>query len=355
MAVRLAGPDGSELIGYTDRSSVAPGERIQLMASSSTSPIMVRLVRLRHGDPNPAGPGLRTEPVPSPLDGEYPGGRQTTQLGLSPFSTPRPGGSALSVWAWTRLPARGRRQVLLARGHLELFLDTEGLPSIRFGEACLSARHPLARESWTRLGVSFADGSVGLHVAGELVGTELASLGTPGGPVTLAASAGGGDQFNGRLEELQIDDRAYDIRHLRLVNGPTLAVTGRTWDDDTTDYRGAPDQYAAVHFHEDDLEDAGWRPVAELAIPAALPSGVYAFRLTTASLTDHVPFVVTPPRGHATAKIGLLLPTLTYLAYANERLIAAGEGGMVPAGEAVRLDNADTWLSRTPRGGPVGL
>lgn len=255
------------------------------------------------------------------------------------------------MWAWTRLPARGRRQVLLARGHLELFLDTEGLPSIRFGAVCLSARYPLARESWTRLGVSFADGKVALNIAGELVATEPASLSTPGGPVTLAASAGGGNSFNGRLEELQIDDRAYDIRDLRLVNGPTLAVTGRTWDDDTTDYRSAPDQYAAVHFHEDDLEDAGWRPVAELAIPAALPSGVYAFQLTTASLTDHVPFVVTPPRGHATAKIGLLLPTLTYLAYANERPIAAGEGGMVPAGEAVRLDNADTWLSEHPEAG----
>ena len=180
MAVRLAGPDGSELIGYTDRWSVAPGERIQLMASSSTSPITVRLVRLRHGDPNPAGPGLRTEPVPSPLDGEYPGGRQMTRSGsFAVLDTAPAWGSALSVWAWTRLPARGRRQVLLARGHLELFLDTEGLPSIRFGAVCLSARHPLARESWTRLGVSFADSKVALNIAGELVATQPASLSTP--------------------------------------------------------------------------------------------------------------------------------------------------------------------------------
>ena len=128
-------------------------------------------------------------------------------------------------------------------------------------------------------------------------------------------------------------------------------MTGRTWDDDTTDFRGAPDQYAAVHFHEDDVEDAGWPPLAELVVPAGLRSGVYAFRLTAGSLTDHVPFVVTPPRGQATARIGLLLPTLTYLAYANERLIAAGEGGMVPAGQAARLDEADTWLSAHPEAG----
>jgi N,N-dimethylformamidase len=255
------------------------------------------------------------------------------------------------VWVWTPLPALGRRQVLLARGDLELFLDGEGLPSIRFGGMSLSARQPLGRESWTRLGVSLTDGNVGLHVADERVATRPTDLSAPGGPVTLAASADEGDHFNGRLEELRIGDRIYGVRELRLVNGPTVAVTGRTWDDDTTDFRVAPDQYAAVHFHEDDVEDAGWPPVAELVVPADLRSGVYAFQLTATGLTDHVPFIVTPPRGHATARIGLLLPTLTYLAYANERLIAAGEGGMVPAGDAARLDEADVWLSAHPEAG----
>src|SRR5579859_4698845 len=189
MAARFAGPDGSELIGYTDRWSVAPGERIQLMASSSTSPVTVHLVRLRHGDPNPAGPGLRSEPVSSPVDGDYPCSPQTTQSGSFAVLDEAPAGDAdLSVWVWTRLPARGRRQVLLARGGLELFVDADGLPSIRFGGACLSARQPLGRESWTWLGVSFADGNVGLHVADELVATRPAGLSAPAGPVTLAAS-----------------------------------------------------------------------------------------------------------------------------------------------------------------------
>jgi N,N-dimethylformamidase len=352
MAARLIGPDGSELIGYTDRWSVAPGERIQLMASSSTSPIAIRLLRLRHGDPNPAGPGLRFEPVSSSVDGEYPCSAHTARSGSFAVLDEAPAGDAvMSVWVWTRLPALGRRQVLFARGDLELFLDAEGLPSIRLGEVRLSARQPLGRESWTRLGVSFSDGNVGLHVAGELVATSPVGLTAPSGPVTLAASVGRCDHFNGRLEELQVGERSYDVRAMRLVNAPTMAVTGRTWDDDTTDFRVAHDQYAAVHFHEDDVEDAGWPPVAEFVCPADLRSGVYAFRLTAAGLTDHVPFIVTPPRGHATARIGLLLPTLTYLAYANERLIAAGEGGMVPAGEAVRLDEADTWLSAHPEAG----
>lgn len=64
-------------------------------------------------------------------------------------------------------------------------------------------------------------------------------------------------------------------------------------------------------------------------------------------LVDHVPFVVTPPRGTATASIGFLLPTLTYLAYANERLIAA-EGGMVPTDAAPVPGDADLWLAEYP-------
>jgi N,N-dimethylformamidase len=352
MTARLIGSDGSELIGYTDRWSVAPGERIQLMVSSSASPVTVRLVRVRHGDPNPAGPGLQTEPVPSPVTGEYPCRRQPIHSGsFAVLDSAGPGHSSLSVWAWTRLPARGRRQVLIARGDFELFLDPDGLPSIRIGEVRLSAHQSLGCHRWTRLGASFTNGRVGLQVADEVVAAAPTSFSPLDGPVTLAASAAGGDHFNGRLEELQIDDHTYDIRNLKLVNGPTLAVTGRRWDDDTTDCRSAPGQYAAVHFHEDDVEDVGWPPLTELTVPPKLRSGVYAFHLSAGSLTDRVPFVVTPPPRRATARIGLLLPTLTYLAYSNERLIAAGEGGMAPTGHATRLDEADMWLSAHPEAG----
>src|SRR5260221_2800890 len=176
-AARLASPDGRELIGYTDCWSAAPGERIRLMASSSTSPITVRLVRLRHGDPNPAGPGLLMEPVPSLVDGDYPCSPQTVKSGSfavldsAVLDSAPAQGSALSVWAWTRLPARGRRQGLLARGFLELFLAADGLPSISFGGVSVAARQPLRRESWTRLGVACGDCKIGLKVPGGPVAT----------------------------------------------------------------------------------------------------------------------------------------------------------------------------------------
>ncbi|HVY78174.1 MAG TPA: N,N-dimethylformamidase beta subunit family domain-containing protein, partial [Solirubrobacterales bacterium] len=40
---------------------------------------------------------------------------------------------------------------------------------------------------------------------------------------------------------------------------------------------------------------------------------------------DYVPFTVRPPHHRATAEIGLLLPTFTYLAYGNERLLETSE------------------------------
>src|SRR5258708_39743405 len=66
MAAKIVSPDGSELIGYTDRWSVAPGGRIHLMASSATSPITVRLVWLRRRDPNPARPRVASGPGAAP-------------------------------------------------------------------------------------------------------------------------------------------------------------------------------------------------------------------------------------------------------------------------------------------------
>ncbi|MFF0448233.1 N,N-dimethylformamidase beta subunit family domain-containing protein [Streptomyces sp. NPDC004609] len=255
------------------------------------------------------------------------------------------------MWLWTARPARGSRQVVLSRGDLELFLDGDGTPAARVGETLLTSARPLDAERWTRLGVTLGPGFLRLE-AGDDIRSAPCGASAPAGPVTVAASGAGHEHFTGKIEELRLGTRVHDVRALRLVNGPTLAVTGRHWQDDTTDFRSAPAQYAAVHFHEDDVEDAGFTPTAELTVPDGLPSGVYAFRVRDgAGLVDHVPFTVTPPRGTAAARIGFLLPTLTYLAYANERLVAAGDGGMVPADGTTEPAPADRWLAAHPEAG----
>ena len=97
-------------------------------------------------------------------------------------------------------------------------------------------------------------------------------------------------------------------------------MTDHTWSGHEARWTVAPDQYAAIHFHDDDLDDAGWQPDFEFTVPETLRSGVYAMRLEADGGEDDIPFWVRPPRGTSTAPVAFLAPTLTYMAYANERL-----------------------------------
>lgn len=119
-------------------------------------------------------------------------------------------------------------------------------------------------------------------------------------------------------------DRITDLgpagRHGRLVNLPSRAMTGHNWTGEVQDWRNDPSQYGAVHFHDDDLYDAGWNPDLEYEIPADMPSGLYALRVVHGESEDRIPFVVRPPLGKATAPVAFLMPTASYLAYANYRL-----------------------------------
>ena len=69
------------LVGYSDRPSVAPGERIRFMVSCEQPAYDVRLVRLIHGDTNPSGPGFKQRLVPSAIDGRRPGKREVIRSG----------------------------------------------------------------------------------------------------------------------------------------------------------------------------------------------------------------------------------------------------------------------------------
>jgi N,N-dimethylformamidase len=110
-------------------------------------------------------------------------------------------------------------------------------------------------------------------------------------------------------------------RHFTLVNHPTRAVTSSTWDGQVDDFRFAPDQYAAVHFHRTDMTDCGWEPQAELTLPADLASGVYSVRLTDPEGgEDLIPLIVRPPAGTATAPALLVMSTNSYIAYGNDHV-----------------------------------
>jgi len=131
--------------------------------------------------------------------------------------------------------------------------------------------------------------------------------------------------MNGVREFSTIADRSGHGLDGRTVNAPVRAVTGYNWSGAEHVFTHAPQQYGAIHFHEDDLHDAGWNADFELTVPPGLRSGIYAARLRAGSEEDYVPFFVLPPKGVATAPIAFLVPTNSYLAYANDHMSVDAE------------------------------
>ena len=162
-----------------------------------------------------------------------------------------------------------------------------------------------------------------------LTEADLERLAADTPPVALGAPIVAAWDFAQDIAGDRIVDTGPRGLHGRLVNMPTRAVTDHTWSGREHDWRLAPEAYAAVHFHDDDLEDAGWTPDFTIDLPADLPSGIYAAHLTATAGEDagqdHVPFFVRPPAGRATAPLLFLQSTNTHLAYANWHLLISDE------------------------------
>lgn len=172
------------------------------------------------------------------------------------------------------------------------------------------------------------------------------------GPLIIAAnrrSTGMTDFFNGRIDGLTLEaigskrsilakyDFSLDISSDNiidisgnghdgvLINAPTRAVTGHDWDGSECDWTRAKRGYGAIHFHDDDLDDAQWRTDFTITIPPSARSGAYAVEVeaTNGRDRDSITFFVRPTqwRSDNSKKVCLVLSTFTYLAYANERLL----------------------------------
>ena len=150
----------------------------------------------------------------------------------------------------------------------------------------------------------------------------------PGQVERLMAGASPGDvgeslmacwDFARDISSTQITDSGPHGLHGATVNAPMRGVTGRNWTGREVDFKQAPAEYGAIHFHEDDLDEAGWDVDFEAVVPAELRSGMYAVRLTADNgSTDYLPFFLQPGRASPTSQIAFLVPVFSYLAYGNE-------------------------------------
>ncbi len=105
-------------------------------------------------------------------------------------------------------------------------------------------------------------------------------------------------------------------------NHPVRALTGWNWTGKNDIFRLTPNEYGGIEFHSDAITDSRWKVTKSMVVPNDLKSGVYAFRLRAGSGKglgeEYIVFFVRPTKPKS--KICFLVPTASYLAYANEKL-----------------------------------
>jgi N,N-dimethylformamidase len=364
------------ITGYVDRWSVKPGETIRFMISSRGGvPYNARLARIFCGDPNPKGPGYREAAMPCGIDGPHAGVEQPVLPGSRALVPRLDLGGSLSLALTLRptlLSAPGPQTLLHWQGEaasLRLWIEHR-----RLRAELSSPSGTLRAEIGTALDDAWADAALVVDgaagclrlaarprplpyrpvprlVQAEARGTVPARLGP--GRMMLAATLDRAAHFNGRLERPTLYDGALPLEalldaqsghteppalralwdfaegigtdhiadlgphgfHGQLENLPTRAVTGAAWSGRHHRWTDAPEEYAAIHFHADDVGDLGWSPSLSLTIPPEWPSGLYALHLETSEGRDNIPFVVRAAEAGAQAPVALLLPTLTYQVY----------------------------------------
>ena len=146
---------------------------------------------------------------------------------------------------------------------------------------------------------------------------ELASILDGASPTDFGDDLIGAWDFTRDFATAQLTDRSKHGLDGVAGNRPARAMKGHNWTASYTHFNLAPQEYGAIHFHDDDLDDARWDVSFEFNVPEDMKSGVYAARLTDGDAEDYVPFCVRPATGAAVSRILFLMPTNSYLTYAN--------------------------------------
>jgi N,N-dimethylformamidase len=161
-----------KIFGYANRISVRPGEEITFHVNcDGASEADAQLVRLIHGDSNPAGPGHVEVEVDSPVNGRWAVKKQFTQLGsylevTDPEHKLEVAGSlSLMAFIWPTLPNHGSRQTILGRwdtlrdAGYALGINPEGHLEFWVGNGSevdyVTAELPLLAKVWYFVGVSY--------------------------------------------------------------------------------------------------------------------------------------------------------------------------------------------------------
>ena len=369
------------LLGYADRLSARPGDEVQIKVSSALlGSYQASLVRIVSADPNPDGIGIVEHDVESDFQGSYPARSQDFTPGSYmaaklPDTATLPKEFFVSAKIWPTLISRGS-QIVFSIGSanvgstFRMGLNESGQPEagvlLANGDWVTAFLPVKIRErKWADLWASYSSSSntisIGFHdsdipktTTTQFTGiTEIAS--TRSEKIIVAANQDkhASLHFNGKIEAPKIFDnnqslspdanlteisalpvfaswdfsigipttKVHDIGPYdldgQLINYPSRAMTSSNWDGSEMSWNHSPGQYAAIHFHEDDIYDFGWETDFVIKIPKDHKSGIYGIRLEQDQYYDTIPLFICPPKGKRTARLAYLASTFTYTIYGN--------------------------------------
>ncbi len=150
--------------------------------------------------------------------------------------------------------------------------------------------------------------------------------------------------FSDGIATDEIRDSSANRVHGVSVNMPARAMKGYNWSGREMCWRHAKDEYGAIHFHDDDVYDAGWDVDFTLTVPDDLKSGLYAVRVGYGEHEDYMPFVVKAKKGRGKGKAVFLVPTGSYMAYANEHMPTDAPLAQLLTGQVSVLYPQDVFL-----------
>ena len=153
------------------------------------------------------------------------------------------------------------------------------------------------------------------------------------------------------IASTKVVDTSPNNHHGFIINMPNRGMTGYNWTADEMVFHHKPEEYGAIHFHDESVDDARWKNSFTLKITDKMTSGVYAARLrvngkSTPDHEDYIPFFVKPPSGTTTASIALVMSTHSYMAYANDNLSVNSVIAELLTGQVPLLQPEDLLLNQ---------
>ena len=174
-------------------------------------------------------------------------------------------------------------------------------------------------------------------------------------PTELRSAVVAAWDFAANIADNAASTRIVDLSSNNLdgiaINLPVRGSTGHNWSSHYMSFVHGPQEYAAIHFHDESVDDARWKESFSLTIPKSMKSGVYAARLrvkgkSTPDHEDYIPFFVRPPRGTTTAPMALVMSTHSYMAYANDNLSVNSVIAQLLTGQVPLLQPQDLLLNQ---------